>query len=358
MSLDAIENKVIASEPIDRDEALELLRSDDLIAVGRIARRVKLKKSSNRVYFVLNKHINYTNLCVSKCKFCAFYRNGDEPDAYTMEIEQIIDEIGSIPEGVREVHIVGGLHPTKPFSYYLEMVRAIKTSFPHVNVKAFTAVEIDHFSKLEGGAPYEEILSRLKDAGLDSMPGGGAEIFSERVRKKLYPNKIGFEKWALIHSTAHKLDIPTNATMLFGHIETDEEIVDHLLKLRQLQETSPGFLCFIPLVFHPENTPLAGRLKRVDAVRQLKVLALSRIVLSNFAHVKAYWVMLSPKIGQVALHFGADDLDGTIGQERITHAAGAESPVSLAKKQIVELIRAAGYQPVERDALYNEIEVY
>jgi aminodeoxyfutalosine synthase len=274
-----------------------------------------------------------------------------------MEIDDIIEEIAKMPKGIREVHIVGGLHPNKPFSYYVDMVSSIKKHFKDINVKAFTAVEIDYFSKLEG-ISYKETLTILKNAGLDSMPGGGAEVFSERVRKKLYPNKIPYEKWAEVHKIAHSLNIPTNATLLFGHIETDDEIIDHLFKLRKIQEEAPGFLCFIPLSFHPANTPLEKTIKKVDAVKELKVLALSRIILDNFPHIKAYWVMLSPKIGQIGLHFGADDIDGTIGQERVTHAAGAKSPLGLAKDNMVNMIKNAGFIPVERDALYNEIRVY
>ncbi len=357
MGLDAIEEKIKYGEPIDIKDAKEILSSFDLIKIGKIARSVKYKKSDKKVYFVFNKHINYTNLCVSKCKFCAFYRNGEEDDAYTMEIDDIIEEIAKMPKGIREVHIVGGLHPNKPFSYYVDMVSSIKKHFKDINVKAFTAVEIDYFSKLEG-LSYEETLKTLKDAGLDSMPGGGAEVFSERVRKKLYPNKIPYEKWAEVHKIAHSLKIPTNATLLFGHIETDDEIIDHLFKLRKIQEETPGFLCFIPLSFHPSNTPLEKTIEKVDAVKELKVLALSRIILDNFPHIKAYWVMLSPKIGQIGLHFGADDIDGTIGQERVTHAAGAKSPLGLAKDNMVGMIKNAGFIPVERDALYNEIRVY
>ena len=355
--LNRIRDKVESGEKIDFDDAKVILESENLLEIGEIARSIKIKKTGKKVYFVFNKHINYTNLCVSKCKFCAFYRNGDEPDAYTMEINQIIDEISNMPKGIKEVHIVGGLHPTKPFSYYIDMVRAIKVSFPYVNVKAFTAVEIDYFSKISG-LSYEEVLTELKKAGLDSMPGGGAEVFSDRVRKKLYPNKIGFDKWSLVHAIAHRLEISTNATLLFGHIETDDEIIDHLFKLRKLQDEHPGFLCFIPLSFHPANTPLEGKIEKVDAVRELKILALSRIILDNFPHIKAYWVMLSPKVGQIGLHFGADDIDGTIGQERVTHAAGAKSPLGLAKEYMVNMIKNTGFTPVERDALYNEIEVF
>jgi aminodeoxyfutalosine synthase len=357
MSLSGVLDKVENGEALNYRDAKSILESNDLIQIGKLARKLKHKKSKNKVYFVFNKHINYTNLCISKCKFCAFYRNGDEQDAYTMDVDTIIEEIAKMPKGIKEVHIVGGLHPAKPFSYYLDMVRSIKRHFGGINVKAFTAVEIDYFSKLEG-ISYRDTLIALKNAGLDSMPGGGAEVFSERVRKKLYPNKIPYEKWAEVHSIAHSLNIPTNATLLFGHIETDDEIIEHLFKLRTIQETSPGFLCFIPLSFHPANTPLEGSIEKVDAVKELKVLALSRLILDNFPHIKAYWVMLSPKIGQIGLHFGADDIDGTIGQERVTHAAGAKSPLGLAKDNMVNMIKNAGFVPVERDALYNELRVY
>ncbi len=355
--LGLIEEKINHKETIDVEDARAILKSNDLIGIAMLARKIKLRKTQDKIYFVFNKHINYSNLCISKCKFCAFYRNGNEPDAYTMSIENIIDEIAKMPKGIREVHIVGGLHPNLQFSYYVDMISSIKKHFPTINIKAFTAAEIDHFSKISG-LDYESVLKTLKEAGLDSMPGGGAEVFSERVRKKLYPNKIPYEKWAQIHILAHDMGIPTNATLLFGHIETDDEIIDHLFKLRHLQEISPKFLCFIPLSFHPQNTIFEGRITKVDAVRELKVLSLSRIILDNFPHIKAYWVMLSPKVSQIGMHFGADDIDGTIGQERVTHAAGAKSPIGLAKEKMVNTIKNAGFTPVERDALYNELEIY
>ncbi len=357
MSLSVVEEKINAGEPLNFNDAKTVLESNNLIKIGEIARRVKFKKSSNKVYFVLNKHINYTNICVSKCKFCAFYRNGDEKDAYIMSVDEIVDEIAKVPKGIKEVHIVGGLHPTKDFSYYIDMIKAIRENFPDIDIKAFTAVEIDYFSKISTMS-YSEVLKSLKDAGLNSMPGGGAEVFSQRVREKLYPNKIPYEKWSEVHKIAHSYGIPTNATLLFGHIETDDEIINHLLKLRNLQDESKGFLCFIPLSFHPDNTPLGLTIKKVDAVRELKILALSRLVLNNFPHIKAYWVMLSPKIGQIGLHFGADDIDGTIDVERITHAAGAKSPLGMAKDNMIHLIKNAGFVPIERDALYNELEIF
>ncbi len=356
-ALGVIEEKINHKETINVEDARSILESDDLIKIAMLARKIKFQKTQDKIYFVFNKHINYSNLCVSKCKFCAFYRNGNESDAYTMSIDNIIDEISGMHKGIREVHIVGGLHPNLQFSYYVDMISSIKKHFPNMNIKAFTAAEIDHFSKISG-LDYESVLKILKDAGLDSMPGGGAEVFSERVRRKLYPNKIPYEKWAQIHIIAHDMGIPTNATLLFGHIETDDEIIDHLFKLRHLQEISPNFLCFIPLSFHPQNTIFEGKIKKVDAVRELKVLSLSRIILDNFPHIKAYWVMLSPKVSQIGMHFGADDIDGTIGQERVTHAAGAKSPIGLAKEKIINTIKNAGFTPVERDALYNEVEIY
>lgn len=352
-----IEEKIDHEEPIDIEDARSILRSDNLIGIAELARKVKLRKTRDKIYFVFNKHINYSNLCISKCKFCAFYKNGNEPDAYTMSIENIIDEIADMPGDIREVHIVGGLHPNLQFSYYVDMISAIKKHFPSISIKAFTAAEIDHFSKISN-LDYESVLKTLKEAGLDSMPGGGAEVFSKRIRKKLYPNKIPYEKWAQIHILAHDTGIPTNATLLFGHIETDDEIIDHLFKLRHLQDISHRFLCFIPLSFHPQNTIFEGRITKVDAVRELKVLALSRIILDNFPHIKAYWVMLSPKVSQIGMHFGADDIDGTIGQERVTHAAGTKSPIGLAKEEIINTIKNAGFRPVERDALYNELKIY
>ncbi|AHF96651.1 hypothetical protein DESACE_01580 [Desulfurella acetivorans A63] len=344
------------NEPISYKEALDLFEKADFLDLAQIAKKIKLSKTGNKVYFTINKHINYTNVCSSKCLMCAFYRNEGDKDAYTMSFDQVEKELSGI-ENLKEVHIVGALNPKLDFSYYIKLLETVKKAAPLANIKAFTAAEIDFFSKISS-LSHTEVLEQLKKAGLQTMPGGGAEVFSERVRKKLYPKKIGFEKWAYVHELAHSMGIKSNATLLFGHIETKEEIIDHLFKLRQLQEKTKGFLCFVPLLFHPENTVFEGHILKKSAIEQLRVLAISRIILDNFDHIKAYWVMMSDSISQVGLHFGADDIDGTIEKENIFHAAGAKSASGLLSEKIIEMVKNAGFIPVLRDALYNEIKVY
>ena len=307
-------------------------------------------------FFVVNRHINPTNLCVNQCRFCAFFRREGEEGAYQLSLDEILAKAQeAVEQGARELHIVGGLHPTWPFEYYLEMVRELKNAFPRVHIKAFTAVEVEHMARLSG-LEIEEVLSRLREAGLDSMPGGGAEVFSHRIREALCPKKTSSEDWLEIHKKAHRLGIKTNCTLLYGHMETLQERVEHLIRLRQAQEEAPGFQAFIPLAFHPENTPIPAR--GTTGVDDLKTIAVARLVLHNIPHIKAYWVMLGEKTAQVALAFGADDLEGTVVEEKITHMAGATSPQFISKKRLIGLIRKAGKIPVERDALYNRLRVY
>jgi len=307
-------------------------------------------------FFVVNRHINPTNLCVNQCRFCAFFRREGEEGAYQLSLDEILAKAQeAVEQGARELHIVGGLHPTWPFEYYLEMVRELKNAFPRVHIKAFTAVEVEHMARLSG-LEIEEVLSRLREAGLDSMPGGGAEVFSRRIREALCPKKTSSEDWLEIHKKAHRLGIKTNCTLLYGHMETLQERVEHLIRLRQAQEEAPGFQAFIPLAFHPENTPIPAR--GTTGVDDLKTIAVARLVLHNIPHIKAYWVMLGEKTAQVALAFGADDLEGTVVEEKITHMAGATSPQFISKKRLIGLIRKAGKIPVERDALYNRLRVY
>ncbi len=345
--------KIKNNENINKQEALLILHSPFPLEIAFLARYIKLKKFQKKVYYVINKHINYTNICISRCKFCAYSKNAGDRDSYTLSLEEILKDIASAGKRLREVHIVGGLHPHLKFSYYTSMLENIKKKFPYVQIKAFTAVEIAHFADLYN-MTFKQVLENLKNAGLDSMPGGGAEIFSERVRKILFLNKIGYKQWLEIHRIAHNMNIPTNATMLFGHIETEEEIIEHLFKLRELQNETKGFLCFIPLPFHPWNTIFENKIKKATALKELKIIALSRIILNNFPHIKAYWIMLSPQVSQIALNFGADDMDGTIHKERITHAAGATSPWGLEENTIKNLIKKSGFIPIERDALYHE----
>jgi aminodeoxyfutalosine synthase len=296
---------------------------------------------------VINQQINPSNVCVLSCRFCDFATKRTRPNAYEMTIEEIVQKLS--PE-LREVHIVGGLHPDWTWDFYLEMFRAITARVPQIQIKAWTAVEIDFFSK-KFRLSVQEVLRQFQGVGLVALPGGGAEVFSERVRKALFPFKIGAPRWLEIHKIAHQMGIPTNSTLLYGHMETHEERVDHLLRLRELEDEAPGFMSFIPLAYQPGNTQVVTR--QASAIEDLKTIAISRLVLDNIPHIKAYWVTMGEEIASVALHFGADDLDGTIGEERIMHAADAESPIRQTRDRLIQLIRTAGCEPVERDALYH-----
>ncbi len=354
-----IEEKVLKGEPLSREEGVAIFRCPELLRVGEWANQVREKMHGDDTFFVVNRHINPTNLCVNRCRFCAFYRRGEEADAYALTMEQILSKAQeAYDQGAKELHIVGGLHPHWPYGFYLDVVRTLKNAFPDMHVKAYTAVEVDHLASISGKR-VEKVLEELKEAGLDSMPGGGAEVFSVRVRKILCPQKTPPERWLRIHAAAHDLGIPTNATMLYGHVESVVERVDHLIALRELEERHPGFLAFVSLAFHPENTAVElpgvmGTTGRDDLV----TIAAARLILHNIPHIKSYWIMLGEKIAQTALWFGSDDLEGTVVDERITHAAGASSPRGLSKERIVGIIRDAGRVPVERDALYNEVKRY
>jgi len=359
--LEKIFSKVKRGERITFDEGVKLFETEDILGLGLIADFVNRKKNGNRVFFNINRHINPTNLCINKCQFCAFYRNSiDESGAYEMGIEEIVNTLKpEVEKGCKEVHIVGGLHPKWKFEDYLNIVRAIKDNFPSIHIKAFTCVEFDHFARISG-LSLEEVIDRLKEAGLGSVPGGGAEIFSQRVRRLLCKNKISGERWLEIAELIHKKGIKSNATMLYGHIETVEERVDHLDRLRKLQDKTGGFNAFIPLSYHPENTPLEEKLniKGSTGLDDLKVIAVSRIYLDNFMHIKAYWVMLGKKLAQTALWFGANDFDGTVVEETITYMAGYKTDRKASIDEIVNLIREAKRIPVERDTLYNTIREY
>ena len=350
--LERVTQKVQQRERLTRDDALELFATPDMIGLGRLADQVKRARWENRAHFVINRQINPSNVCVLSCKFCDFATKRGRPNAYEMSIHEVLECCNA---ELREVHIVGGLHPDWKWDYYLEMFRAIKTNFPQIQIKAWTAVEIDYFSK-KFRLSIEQVLRQLQEVGLVALPGGGAEVFSERVRKALFPFKIGAPRWLEIHKISHQLGIPTNATLLYGHIETIEERVDHMLKLRALQDETNGFMSFIPLAYQPGKTQVITR--QVSAIDDSKTIAISRLLLDNFPHIKAYWVTMGEESASVALHFGADDIDGTIGEERIMHAADAASPVSLTRGRLVELIRESGCTPVERDALYRTIQIY
>jgi len=363
-SLIAIWDKIQKGERLSLDDGVTLFKTPDFISLGKMAYWVQQAKSGDAVYFVLNRKIEPTNICVLSCKFCDFATKKGRPDAYEMTIEEILSKLS--PD-LHEVHITGGMPPDWPWERYVGIVRAIKEKFPTIDIKAYTAVELDFFHK-KFRKSIEEVLTELKEAGLCTLPGGGAEVFSERVRRLLFNQKIGAKAWLDIHRTAHRLGIPTNATLLYGHIETLEERVIHLIKLRELQDETGGFLSFIPLAFQPGDTGISvgdggasggkGRSEFTSAIDDLKTIAVSRLMLDNFPHIKAYWVMLTEEVAAIALNFGADDIEGTVGEEHIAHDAGAISPMKLAKDQIIKIIRDAGKIPVERDVYYNPINVY
>jgi aminodeoxyfutalosine synthase len=348
-ALAPIWDKVQAGKRLSFEDGVAMLNSPDLHSLGKMATWEAERRHGKKAYFVTNRQCNPTNVCVLSCKFCEFARRKGEDGGWEMGMEEILAH----GEGVHEVHMVGGLHPDWGFDKYVDIVKAFRAKFPQLGLKAWTAVEIEWFARLERRS-IKDILIDLKAAGLDAVPGGGAEVFSERVRKELFFPKIGWDKWSEVHRTAHQLGIKSNATLLYGHIETYEERVDHMLKLRTLQDEDPGFMAFIPLAFTPGQTGIP--VNRQGAVEDMRTLATSRLMLDNFDHIKAYWVLLSPEAASLGLNFGASDLDGTIGKEKIMHLAGVQSPEGLAKEQMKQLIREAGKIPVERDIFYNEVK--
>lgn len=328
----------------------------DFLELGIEADRIRQQKWGRKTFFVRNLHLNYTNICVSKCRFCAFAKDVGDDGAYIFELDQMVDYVAEKGKDAREIHIVGGLHPDKPFSFYTDALSALKQAYPEKVIKAFSAVEIEYFSAISGKS-NREVLEALQKSGLEMMPGGGAEIFDPEVRNVICPEKIPAEKWLDVHELAHGMGIKTNATMLYGHVEKPEHKMKHLESIRNLQEKTGGFLAFIPLSFHQENTFLSD-IYPSTGVEDLKTIAVSRIILDNVPHIKAYWVMLGEKTAQIALRFGADDLDGTIIKENITHAAGATSSEGLTVESLVDFVESAGLVAVERDAFYNEIKTY
>jgi aminodeoxyfutalosine synthase len=354
--LSTINDKVLSGQRLSREDGIQLFRSYDLLALGRMASHVAQSKNGDRAYFVQNMHINPTNICVNRCKFCAFSRSRGEAGAYEMSIEDILAKARSAGKGVRELHIVSGLHPDLPFSWYLDMLCALKKEFPQLHLKAFTAVEIDYLAKLSGLGLKETLLA-LRDSGLGSLPGGGAEIFAPGIRNTLCAEKISGDRWLEVMEAAHGIGLKSNATMLYGHIETIEDRVDHLLRLRDLQDRTGGFQAFIPLSFHAQNTEIR-KSAYTTGFDDLKTLAVSRLVLDNFDHIKAYWVMLGEKITQVSLSFGVDDIDGTVVEERITKMAGGTTDGSMTRDELLNLIRQAGKTPVERDTIYNTVQIW
>lgn len=350
--LESIEYKLNSGERLTFEDGLTLYQSPDLLGVGRLAHRVRTQQHGAKAFFIVNQHLNYTNVCQNHCRFCAYARKENESGSFTLSLDQIRESLlARNREPIKEIHIVGGLNPSLSLSYYLGILQTVHQIRPKATIKAFTPVEIDRLAHI-ADTNIHDIIFRLKEAGLGMLPGGGAEVMSDRVHKELFPRKISSKRWLEIMSAVHKAGIPSNATMLYGHIETLEERVDHLLKLRALQDETNGFVAFIPLAFHSKNTKLS-HLPATTAFDDLKNIAVARLLLDNIPHIKAYWVMLSEKLAQVALSFGADDLDGTIVEEKITHMAGATSSKGLTRKQLERMIAHAGFIPVERDSFYN-----
>lgn len=353
-SLAAISEKVQRGIRLDAADGLALYRSPDLIGIGAMADAVRRSRHNRNAFFVYNQHINYTNVCINRCKFCAFARDKGDDGAYTMTVEDVAERISARKEEpVQEIHMVGGINPDLPFDYYIELLATIRCLRPKATIKAFTAVEIDHLARLSGHT-VADTLDELKKAGLSMVPGGGAEVMSDRVRNALFPNKINGDRWLEVTEEIHRSGLISNATMLYGHMETKEERIAHFIRLRELQDRTGGFSAFIPLAFHSKNTGL-DNLAQTTAFDDLKTIAIARLMLDNFEHIKAYWVMIGEKLAQVALSFGADDLDGTIIEETITHMAGAQSAKGLTRTQIHDMITDAGYFPVERDAFYQPV---
>ncbi|WP_163328464.1 aminofutalosine synthase MqnE [Desulfurobacterium thermolithotrophum] len=358
-NLFSIIEKIFSNDRLSFEDGLKLFNSFDLPILGLLGNYAAEKKNGKLAYFNVNVHITPTNICIGTCKFCAFRKKKGEDGAYELTIEKILEKLRNYKEqnpGLTEVHIVGGLHPDWGYTEYIEIIRAVKENFPDIHIKAYTAEEIKYIAE-KGRKSIEETIKDLIEVGLGSIPGGGGEIFKKEVREKICPDKISGEEYLKIHKTAHRFGLKSNATMLFGHIESYSDRVGHLLKLREAQDETGGFQTFIPLAFHPLNTKIPGA-TYTTGVDELKTIAVSRLLLDNFPHIKAYWIMLGEKVAQIALQFGADDIDGTVTEEDITQAAGAKAGEYMPKSRLVKLIKEAGKIPVERDTLYNVIKIY
>ncbi|MDP6838483.1 MAG: aminofutalosine synthase MqnE [Planctomycetota bacterium] len=347
-------DKVQAGQRLTVEDGLRLYRTPDLYALAALANFVRERLHGDRTYFNVNQHINYTNICNKFCRFCAFQRRPKQEGAYWMTPEEIAERITHhLAEPVTEIHMVAGIYPKLGFDYYLDILRAVKSVRPEVHIKAFTMVELDQIARL-AKRPLEDVLPELMAAGLDSVPGGGAEVFSERVRQLTYPQKMSGQRWLEVARTVHAAGLRSNCTMLYGHIETLEERLEHMDLLRRLQDESGGFQAYIPLSFHPDGSEMA-EVPGPTALEELREMAVSRLMLDNIPHIKAYWIMLDIPIAQLALSFGADDVDGTVVEEKIYHDAGATTPQSVKRAELVRWIEDAGRLPVERDTLYNEL---
>jgi aminodeoxyfutalosine synthase len=358
-TLDTVREKVHANERLGFEDGLTLLESDDLLTLGELADTARrVRGGDDRVFFVQNLYLNQTNVCRVKCKFCAFAATQKQPQAYTISTEQLVEDALRQREltGFTEIHMVNGENPHVDFGFYVDTTRALHRAMPDVHLKLYTASEIHHMTKLSG-LTHEEVLRELKVAGLGSLPGGGAEVFADRVRRLIAPGKEHPDNWFDVHDTAHRMGIPTHCTMLYGHVETFEERVDHLLRLRDQQDRTGGFLAFIPLAFHPEHTVFERRgWRHTTGTDDLKMIAVSRLLLDNVPNIKAYWIMMGMPMAQVALHFGANDVQGTVVREEIFQAAGASAGTEQKIEELVRFIREAGRIPVQRDTLYNEVQ--
>ena len=361
LGLSSIREKVLSGERLSPEDGLTLFNCPDITAVGALALHVRCRLHGHKTFYVVTRQINFTNVCVNGCTFCAFRRDAeDEPGAFALSLDEVLARLraaDATPLHLDELHIVGGCHPTRPLAWFEEMIRAVRAFNPNLPVKAFTAVEIAHFAQLEGISTLE-VLKRLQNAGLVMMPGGGAEIFDETLRPQICPHKADAAAWLRIQGEAHSLGIVTNCTMLFGHIESYEHRIDHLCRLREQQDKSGGFTCFIPLPFLTDHSRLKLPEDKVGPQRgldQLRTVAVSRLMLDNIPHLKAYWIMMAPKLAPVALWYGADDLDGTIIEERIGHMAGAQSAQGMTIEELEHLIRESGFTPVRRNATFNTL---
>lgn len=353
MNIGDIRAKVQAGERLTFEDGMRLFDCPEPLAVGALAHQVRTRMHGNKAFYVVNQHINYTNVCVNGCVFCAYQREEGQTGAFVLNVDEALAKIEAAALKPREIHIVGGCHPKLELSFFEDLLRGIKTIQPTVVLKCFTAVEIAHFAALEN-TTTKDVLTRLKKAGLDMLPGGGAEIFNPKIRTQICPRKSTADEWLAIHEEAHALGIKTNCTMLFGHIESREDRIDHLIRLRESQDRGGGYTCFIPLPFLTENSQLVID-NPLTGLEELKTIAISRLMLDNIPHIKAYWVMLGVKQAQAALKFGADDFDGTVVEEKIGHEAGATSEQGMARTELEDMIRGCGCTPVERDGFFNEV---
>lgn len=354
-------DKVKNGERLSFDDGVRLLKSNDIFAIGQMADLVRKRKNGDNVSFIINTHLNYTNVCYLGCKLCAFGLNPDDPKSYTLSLEKIEEKvIGLQDRGFTEIHIVGGVNPKLPFEYYEDVIKIIKKHNPDIHVQAFTAVEIDYIARISN-LSIEETINRLRSVGLGSILGGGAEIFDKEIRKIISGHKTNAERWFEIHEITHSLGMKSNASIIYGHIEKPEHIIDHFIRLRELQDKTNGFNSFFAFSFHPDNTQLAEEYNlsgETTGIYDLKILAVARLMLDNFPHIRAFWMAIGQKLAQVSLHFGVDDLDGTVMEEEIFHSAGSHSTQMVPKESFIKMIKEAGRIPIERDTLYNTIKVY